>query len=336
MIVRNEERFLERCLNHVKPFVDEIIIVDTGSTDNTKSIAKKYTSHVYDFEWNHDFSDARNEALRHATGDWILVLDADEMILTFPENFKKSLLTPFLGTIEIVSPYISKETQQISKSHIPRLFPNGFFFTGSIHEQVECNLDIKPSGIIVQHDGYVQSKASRNIPLLRFALNKDPRSTYLHYQIGREYYGDGSLQSALEHFETCYSLMSGRERFYPAATVSYLYALLDAQNLENAYEIIHANMLTLHDFTDFHFFCGLFYTDYLLNHIDTHANQLFLIENSYLKCLSLGENKKYNGILGTGSFLAAHNLAIFYELLGERSKAEEYYDLERKLKKENI
>jgi glycosyltransferase involved in cell wall biosynthesis len=80
MIVKNEDEFLEKCLNSVKDLVDEIIIVDTGSTDNTKSIAQKFTDKIFDFEWCDDFSAARNESLKHATKDWILILDADEVI----------------------------------------------------------------------------------------------------------------------------------------------------------------------------------------------------------------------------------------------------------------
>lgn len=70
MIVKNEEKVLKRCLDSVKEAVDEIIIVDTGSTDKTKSIALAYTDKVYDFEWINDFSAARNEAYRKATMDY--------------------------------------------------------------------------------------------------------------------------------------------------------------------------------------------------------------------------------------------------------------------------
>lgn len=78
MIVKNEAYFLARCLTAVKDYVDEIILVDTGSTDNTKSIAAQFTDKIYDFEWIDDFSAARNYALDRASCAWILVLDADE------------------------------------------------------------------------------------------------------------------------------------------------------------------------------------------------------------------------------------------------------------------
>ena len=80
IITKNEEVFLEQCLNSVKDLVDEIIVVDTGSTDKTIEIARKFTYYIYDFKWCDDFSAARNESLKYATKDWILVLDADETI----------------------------------------------------------------------------------------------------------------------------------------------------------------------------------------------------------------------------------------------------------------
>jgi glycosyltransferase involved in cell wall biosynthesis len=81
MIVKNEEDVLGRCLESVKDIADEIIIVDTGSTDSTKEIAKKYTNNIYDFEWVDDFSKARNFAFSKATKQYIMWLDADDVIL---------------------------------------------------------------------------------------------------------------------------------------------------------------------------------------------------------------------------------------------------------------
>ena len=81
MIVKNEELVLGRCLDSVKKLVDEIVIVDTGSTDNTKNIAKEYTDKIYDFIWIDDFSAARNYSFSKGTKDFILWLDADDIIL---------------------------------------------------------------------------------------------------------------------------------------------------------------------------------------------------------------------------------------------------------------
>ena len=90
MIVKNEEDTLRRCIRSVKDIADEVIIVDTGSTDKTKEIAKELTDHVYDFEWIDDFSAARNFAYSKATKDYILILDADDVLLAEDrKKFKK-------------------------------------------------------------------------------------------------------------------------------------------------------------------------------------------------------------------------------------------------------
>ena len=80
MITKNEEQFLADCLNSVKNIVDEIILVDTGSSDKTVEIAKSFEAKIHFFEWCDDFAAARNESLKYATKEWILILDADEII----------------------------------------------------------------------------------------------------------------------------------------------------------------------------------------------------------------------------------------------------------------
>ena len=78
MIVKNEEKLLPGCLESAKDFVDEIIIVDTGSTDKTIEIAKQYNAKIYEHPWENNFSKHRNQSISYATSDWILYLDADE------------------------------------------------------------------------------------------------------------------------------------------------------------------------------------------------------------------------------------------------------------------
>ncbi|MCL6459873.1 MAG: glycosyltransferase family 2 protein [Gorillibacterium sp.] len=104
MIVKNEQTTLERCIQSVRDAVDEIIIVDTGSTDRTKEIARKWTPHVIDFEWNNHFSSARNRSFAEATMDYILWLDADDVVL--PDDLQKllqikQLLSPVVDVVSM-------------------------------------------------------------------------------------------------------------------------------------------------------------------------------------------------------------------------------------------
>lgn len=158
MIVKNEEKVLERCLNSCKNIVDEIIIVDTGSTDNTKNIAKKFNAKIYDYTWDNNFSNARNFAISKSTGDFNLILDADEYITKFNKNsFINFMENPNkqIGKIKIINFF--KKDNKIMKDNtfISRLIPKNIFYEGMVHEQINSNLPRIIVDIEIEHDGYM-------------------------------------------------------------------------------------------------------------------------------------------------------------------------------------
>ena len=112
MIVRNEQEYLQQCLDSVKDLVDEIIIIDTGSTDRTVEIAKNNGAKVFYYKWDNDFSKARNESLKHATHEWILVLDADETIARKDHLRIKKLLdeTEYRGFAFVQRSYMNESS----------------------------------------------------------------------------------------------------------------------------------------------------------------------------------------------------------------------------------
>ncbi|AUN08280.1 glycosyltransferase family 2 protein [Clostridium botulinum] len=118
MIVKNEEITLERCLNCGEDFVDEIIIVDTGSTDKTKEIAKKFTDKIYDFEWLQDFAAARNFSFSKATKEYIFYLDADDIILEEDQKKLKKLKSSLDKSIDSVTMFYN---MNLDKDGIPAL-----------------------------------------------------------------------------------------------------------------------------------------------------------------------------------------------------------------------
>jgi tetratricopeptide (TPR) repeat protein len=123
MIVKNEEVTLSRTLDSVKGLVDEMVVVDTGSRDRTREIAREFGARVYDFEWCDDFAVARNECLKHAQGDWILVLDADEVLV--PEivpQIKQAIGSDRLLLINLIRQEIG--ASQSPYSLVSRLFRN--------------------------------------------------------------------------------------------------------------------------------------------------------------------------------------------------------------------
>lgn len=117
MITKNEESKLKRCLDSVKCIVDEIIVVDTGSTDTTKDIALTSGAKVYDYKWNNNFSDARNYAINKSSGDWNLILDADEFISDVNLNSVRKFINSTdeaIGQVKIIN--LFEQDGEIKKS----------------------------------------------------------------------------------------------------------------------------------------------------------------------------------------------------------------------------
>ena len=137
LIVKNEERFLAQCLKSIHGFAQQIIVVDTGSTDRTMEIAREFNAEIHAFTWCDDFSAARNAALEHVTGDWVLMLDADEEL---PMEQHANLLADMKRSEAIAYrlPLINREHEAEGRDFVPRLFRNapGAFYSGRIHEQV--------------------------------------------------------------------------------------------------------------------------------------------------------------------------------------------------------
>jgi len=200
MIVRDESKFITGCLDSVRGVVDEVVIVDTGSTDDTAAIAAARGAHVVRLAWQNDFSAARNESLRHCTSEWVLFLDADERLAPGQEEALRRCCaeeTASAHTLLVRSRSTLPTGISVQVMPYARLFRNDprFRFEGTIHEQISPSIEraggkIRPSGIIIEHLGYgqgvdaLQRKAERNLALLHERLRKNPRDAYACYHIG--------------------------------------------------------------------------------------------------------------------------------------------------------
>ena len=154
MIVKNEEEFLPNCLNSIKNVVDEIIIVDTGSTDNTVTIAKEFKAKVYHHPWNNSFSEARNVSLKYASGDWIFQIDADEELERSDIPILRDAINTdsYNGIIIAIHSIIKDSTH---KFYHPRIFRRGKgFYKDIIHEQTIIEGERLPTEIRLYHHGY--------------------------------------------------------------------------------------------------------------------------------------------------------------------------------------
>lgn len=194
MIVKNEQHSLERCLRSVRDVVDEIIIMDTGSTDRTKEIAKDWTSFVNDFDWNDHFAEARNASFAKASMDYIMWLDADDILL--PEDCEKfSKLKKSLSTeIDAVSmPYHcdfdvnGNVTLNIRRFRLVKRL-NNYQWEGAVHEDLVINEGILyDSDIVITHrKNYKTADPDRNLKiyenLIRDGKRLSARDT-LHYAL---------------------------------------------------------------------------------------------------------------------------------------------------------
>ena len=158
MIVKNEERILARCLDSVKDLVDEIVIVDTGSTDATKRIAAGYTDNIYDFAWTCDFSAARNFAFSKATKEYIYSADADEVLSEENRQRFRLLKETLLSEIEIVQMKYGNQLQNgtvynFDEEYRPKLFRRlrNFVWEEPIHETIRLEPVIYDSDIVITH-----------------------------------------------------------------------------------------------------------------------------------------------------------------------------------------
>lgn len=333
MIVKNESQNLKRCLNSVKHLVDEIVVVDTGSVDNTKEIALLFGAKVYDFIWTNNFSDARNFALQQSTGEWNLVLDADENIINDCEKEIKDFIKGprRIGRVRRFDKFEQNGEIKESQVFISRLLPKGAYYTGRIHEQVVSDFPSVNTSIEVYHDGYFhKNKSERNLKLLHSAIDENPSDPYLLFQIGKEYRMIGKHRTADDFFAKCYSLLTEGEGFRPLVVVDYLYNIIANKNLECGLNIISQEEQNLSDYPDFHFVSGLFYMDLVFSDVNRYLNYFPYIEKSYLTCLAIGETDRYDSVRGTGSFRAAYNLGVFYETIGDLAKARKFYELSAK------
>ncbi|MED4269188.1 glycosyltransferase family 2 protein [Geobacillus stearothermophilus] len=329
MIVKNEEQNLGRCLQSINNIVDEMIVVDTGSTDDTREVAYSFGAKVFNFAWGQDFSAARNYALEQSTCDWNLVLDADEYVVNdcgreirhFLENGCQRI-----GRIKRIDEFIQNGEKRHAQSYLSRLLPKGVKYTGKIHEQVDSTLPRENINVEVYHYGYIQTnKTERNLELLLQELKKRPEDDYILYQIGKQYKLLQQFVRSEIYFEKSYSLASSHAWYRHSLVVDYLYVLMANRSFEKGLQLIAMEQEKLQDLPDFHFACALFYMEAAFCNSDQYAHLFPFIEKSFVRCLEIGETDNYDRVWGTGSFLAAYNLGVFYEVTGRKAKAISFY-----------
>lgn len=216
MIVKNEETTLPKCLGSVNNFVDEIVVLDTGSTDKTPQIAQQLGAKVHYFTWNNNFSSARNEALKYVTGDWILVLDADETLTDEIIPLLKSVISKeeYL-VINLVRQEVG--STQSPYSLVSRLFRNhpDIYFDRPYHalidDSVTTILNQEPHwqigylpGVAILHTGYQkavineQNKSAKAAAAMEEFFASHPNDAYVCSKLGALYMQMGKIDAGME------------------------------------------------------------------------------------------------------------------------------------------
>lgn len=330
IIAKNEEKHIDLFLSSIKQHMDsyphEIIFVDTGSTDSTKTLASKYTKNIFDYKWINDFSAARNFSLSKASYDWVLILDCDEYITELNPSGFQQMIDQFphgIGMITRQNHYDMNGHDSIYTDQVERFFHRKYFhYESMIHEQVVPFSQKKPDKaalpLCVDHCGYNLSeeelfnKVTRNNTLLLKMLEEHPDDPYLYFQLGQSY-------NAIHDTEkTCYYYGKGLEfevdpkvEYVQLMVIGYGYALLNLKQYEAAlqFEGIYEEFKFSAEFL---FLMGLIYMN---NAMFDKAIQEFLNAASCPRC----------SVKGTNSYLSYYNIGVIYECAGCPAEAKEYY-----------
>lgn len=320
MIVKNEEKYIKNCLDSALKLADKAVIIDTGSTDKTKEIIKKFEEKVklIEYTWNNDFAQARNESLKYADGEWILVLDADEMLSCNKENVINIINTTKAEGLNIpINNILSEEKVQNAYAYM-RLFKNkGYRYYRSVHEQLDISIDrienLNREDIEIIHYGYMQesintkNKIKRNLDILLKELNKNPEDSFINYHVASTYTAGKDYSKALQFYIRSYEcgLKYGFGEYY---------YILVKKMCRCIYILGDYNLCI--QFTN-----NLLSEPRLKNFVDLYyliAESYFKLRNYHKaiiyakKCLEIGEREDYPTLKGRGSFLAEALLRNIY------------------------
>ncbi|TYP76342.1 tetratricopeptide repeat-containing glycosyltransferase family 2 protein [Paenibacillus methanolicus] len=335
MIAKDEADVIARCLRSAASAVDEIIVVDTGSTDGTPDIARGLGANVFAFPWQDDFALARNAALEHARGQWILILDADEEL--DPASAPKLRQLAASGGVEgfFVHVYNFAGDREDSPAVINptiRLFRNHpqHRFAGRIHEQITPSIQARNpaaafmlSDVRVNHYGYREeviqrkNKTERNLLLLQETLKEKPNDPFHLYNIAVEWMRLGRVQEALEAFRT------SRMTTDPKTSYAHLLYKCEAKchlalrQFEQGAAICEQGAAVYPAYSDLYHYAGIFH----LNRGDLAA-----AKDAFARAVKAGPPPSgYHTEEGLGAHLSAYQLGLLQEAALDSQAAADSY-----------
>ena len=343
MIVKNEENTLARCLESVKDIVDEIIMVDTGSTDGTIDIAKKYESKIFFYKWDNSFANARNYSLSKASKDWILIMDADDELVNEDKDKVIDLITnennklnAYFG--ETLSYSGDLKDYNIYSNLNIRFIKNGkgYKFVGDIHEQIipgsedaKKQVFLGIADIRFYHYGYLnetvikKNKRKRNMDIIEKILKDNPNNTFMLYNMGVEYSAKGEYPEALKYLKQAYNNFNPALGFGSKLILKMISCYEVLEQFDDCLNLIEDGQKYYPTCTEYEFF---------------KAN-IFLKEKKYLsaiesakKCLSMGESPiLLREVSGVATYKSYYLLGTIAFTIGDYDDAYNYFDKALKL-----
>lgn len=329
IIAKNEEQNIEKCLAPLAPYNFEIIVVDTGSTDRTKEIARKYTDFVYDFEWVNDFSAARNFSLKKASHNYVLILDCDEFLtdINLDEIYQLIEEHPRGVGMLLRHSYYDDGGMRVSyPDRVERLFHKRYYnYIFTIHEQVS---DIKTNStyferyeipLTVDHVGYcgglqdMLQKVERNNALLLKEIEKNPEEPYFYFQVGQSYNSIEDYENAYLYYKQAFEHpIDPAQPWLPVLAQAYLHAMNVTGRSQEAVDFFEPQ----YDFfaKDSGFLCS-FGAAYLKLNQPMKAMMEFV---KALQCPTVRDE-------GSNSYLPFYNIGLINEMLGDISSAVSFY-----------
>ena len=318
---------LRKCLEALKKYSLEIVVVDTGSEDDSKKVALEYTDKVYEYKWNDNFASARNYAAEMASNNLILALDTDEIVEQLDEETLEIHEPNTVGRMLRINEYMRYEEQYRAKERISRLYDRRLFhFIGRIHEQVssknltEGEVICKDIPVTVLHFGYdgskekIANKAERNIRLLKLDLIENGDNPYILYQLGKSYYMLGNYSNSCEYFGRALSYdLNPRLEYVQDMVETYGYALVNTGNAVVAEELL-GNSEVYEAFcrwADYCFMMGIVYMN-----CEKYEKAIEQFEEAINRPARME---------GTNSYKAYYNIGVILECLGKLTEAVYYY-----------
>ncbi|MFF2092477.1 glycosyltransferase [Paenibacillus sp. NPDC058174] len=333
VIVRDEADVLGRCLSSVQGIADEIIVADTGSTDQSAAIAAGFGAKVIAVPWQDDFAAVRNRLLEEASTQWILVLDADEWLTGGELSLLRQELDNAdvsLSSFKIAMEHIIDDTdhQNVVRSEAVRLFRNGhgFKYTGEIHEQLctetnelkEAEGPLLKASFLLLHDGYKPSviqrkkKTERNLRIITRQLSQQPNDPFCLYNYAVALCQLGSLAEALDAFRQSLATTSVKAPYRPTLIRDYAKTLLASGKADEAGQLLRGETLGYGDYAELHLLYG---ESLVALHLLTDA------EAAFKAAIAAGEQGSYVSLAGSSGYRAHTALAEIYLRLGHRIEA---------------